>query len=172
MDERCFTQAWPTQTETWRCIVLTHTDSQDHLSVHLKWCKVRLRFPASLLPTFSHSTMAFISVSTVRKWRGIQTEPIHFKVCICMHSYVFKNVLHRKSISVKARKSCPVLADERVTHMPPTTRTERICGLNPRDRRLTVSAFSSIFFPLKFSLSKRIIVGSENSCLEVNLFTC
>ena len=38
-----------------------------------------------------------------------------------------------------------------------------MCVLNPRDRRLTISVLNSIFFPLKSSLSKRIIVGSENS---------
>lgn len=53
--------------------------------------------------------------------------------------------------------------------MPPITWTERICVLNPRDRRLTISALSSIFFPLKSSLSKRIIVGSENSCLGTKI---
>lgn len=53
--------------------------------------------------------------------------------------------------------------------MPPITWTERICVLNPRDRRLTASALSSIFFPLKSSLSKRIIVGSENSCLGAKI---
>lgn len=53
--------------------------------------------------------------------------------------------------------------------MPPITWTERMCVLNPRDRRLTISVLNSIFFPLKSSLSKRIIVGSENSYLGTKI---
>ena len=53
--------------------------------------------------------------------------------------------------------------------MPPITWTERMCVLNPRDRRLTISVLNSIFFPLKSSLSKRITVGSENSYLGIKI---
>ena len=53
--------------------------------------------------------------------------------------------------------------------MPPITWTERMCVLNPRDRRLTISVLNSTFFPLKSSLSKRIIVGSENSYLGTKI---
>ena len=53
--------------------------------------------------------------------------------------------------------------------MPPITWTERMCVLNPKDWRLTISVLNSIFFPLKSSLSKRIIVGSENSYLGTKI---